>query len=634
MSASVTPINQRSSMLAYAQNYAKLGWHVLPLVPGAKQPLARLVPNGFHNATRDPATIEKWWAAEPAAGIGIALKASGLVAVDIDVRNDGFQTLDDLQARHGKLESDAHQITGDGGWHLVYAAQLVESLPGKLGRGIDLKADGYICVEPSVHPNGKTYVWEAESSPLDGCIPSTLPGWIRDMARTPLPVPEIVNPTTAPTPRWLDCLAALPSINADDRETWLQVGMAIHNERPDAEGYRAWAEWSATSAKFDARDQSRVWASFTRRGISGTTLNTVFAFAQRSGWKNVAHAPSAPASEARPIDPQTLILDIKGLRARASAARWAVKHVIPENSLGMFFGASGAFKSFVVLDYALHRCYGMKWLGQKTKQGIPVYIAAEGGAGLIRRIDAWHAKHKLDPDSCPLRVVIEPLTLTTEAATLRQAIETLSIQPADVIVDTMSQTFDGEENSAKEVSAFFRQLGAELRAIFECTVIVVHHTGLSADDRARGSSAIGSNLDFQFSVAKDGPKSLITTLTCVKQKDGERIDPVNFVLEEQILGRDEDGDKISSLSASWIDQVGSLLHHMEKAQAGDQFTMLQAIRECPDTKSARRAFYEKLGGINQDTKKKKWQRTKELLLLEGLIEELNNGDLKAKEVSQ
>ena len=376
------------------------------------------------------------------------------------------------------------------------------------------------------------------------------------------------------------------------------------------------------------------WLSFKRRGLAGTTLNTVFAFAQRAGWKNEGSVPAAAAPAAPAPDPQTLILDIKTLRARASAARWAVKHVVPENSLGMIFGASGAFKSFVALDYAMHRCYGMKWLGQKTKQGVPVYIAAEGGAGLIRRIDAWHAKHRMDPDACPLRVVIEPLTLTTEAATLRQAIESLGVQPSDIIVDTMSQTFDGEENSAKEVSAFFRHLGAELRATFECTVIVVHHTGLSADDRARGSSAIGSNLDFQFSIAKDGPKSLITTMTCVKQKDGERINPVNFVLEEQILGRDEDGDKISSLSASWIDQVGSLLQHIEKAQAGDQFTMLQAIRECPDTKSARRAFYEKLGDIAQDTKKKKWQRTKELLLGEGLITESSTGELKPTEGEQ
>jgi hypothetical protein len=106
MTASVTPINEPRTPLAYAKRYIARGWWVLPLIPGTKQPLSRLVPNGVHNASNDLATITRWWTAEPNAGIGVAVKPSGLVAIDIDPRNGGFETMERLEAQHGPLASD------------------------------------------------------------------------------------------------------------------------------------------------------------------------------------------------------------------------------------------------------------------------------------------------------------------------------------------------------------------------------------------------------------------------------------------------------------------------------------------------------------------------------------------------
>ena len=81
-------------------------------------------------------------------------------------------------------------------------------------------------------------------------------------------------------------------------------------------------------------------------------------------------------------DPVRLLMDVTALDARHQAQRWAVKGVVPSNAVGMIFGASGAFKSFIALDYALHRAYGMTWCGRRTAKGTPIYIAAEGARGL------------------------------------------------------------------------------------------------------------------------------------------------------------------------------------------------------------------------------------------------------------
>src|SRR5262249_44889593 len=77
---------------------------------------------------------------------------------------------------------------------------------------------------------------------------------------------------------------ALFAVNADDRETWLRMGMAIKHEL--GEGGRAlWDEWSATSDKFDQRDQERTWNSFKRNGVSA---GTIFHDAAVAGWRDPA----------------------------------------------------------------------------------------------------------------------------------------------------------------------------------------------------------------------------------------------------------------------------------------------------------------------------------------------------------
>ena len=69
--------------------------------------------------------------------------------------------------------------------------------------------------------------------------------------------------------------------------------------------------------------------------------------------------------------------------------------------------------------------------------------------------------------------------------------EALSAQQA--AVDTLSQTFSGEENSAAEMSTYLRELGLWFRESWRCAVLVIHHSGHVATDRPRGSSAIRAN---------------------------------------------------------------------------------------------------------------------------------------------
>ena len=297
MSAQPINIHELRTPLAYAKKYLQLGWWVIPLTPGTKEPLSRLVPNGVHGASNDLATIEKWWKAEPNAGIGVANLKSGLVCVDVDPRNGGYDTMERLESQHGKLLSDVTQLTGGGGEHRIFMAQLVQNLPGKLGAGVDLKADGYFCAEPSIHPNGTAYGWEASSDPTEGCIPSSLPGWIRDLARGPFgAVPFIPATRIVDAKQVQELREALATMPADDYHCWVNFGNAL-SELGQA-GFQLWDEWSKNSDKYDPQGVTRKWRSFKPGAIQ---IESIFFAAQQGGWLNPATIEPEPMPEPVPV---------------------------------------------------------------------------------------------------------------------------------------------------------------------------------------------------------------------------------------------------------------------------------------------------------------------------------------------
>ena len=311
----VIPMQIPSENLKAALAYAAIGWHVFPChsikdgrcdcgnpvckSPG-KHPISALAPRGQDSATIREETIRQWWTQRPTANIAVFLGQSGLCAVDIDPRNGGAMTIDDLEHQHGAIESDVVQLTGGGGEHRVFQRPAGE-LPGKLGKGVDLKMNGYIIVWPSLHKSGQRYEWEGSSNPLDGAIASPLPDWIRDLSggqhqTASLQPAQVVPVGTITDEQVEDITAALQHIDADDRDNWLQVGMALHGTG-DSRAYRIWTLWSQQSAKFDPADQYRVWRSFRFKGLGGVGLGTIFAKAQEAGWINTGKNKTPLAGE-------------------------------------------------------------------------------------------------------------------------------------------------------------------------------------------------------------------------------------------------------------------------------------------------------------------------------------------------
>jgi hypothetical protein len=317
---------------------------------------------------------------------------------------------------------------------------------------------------------------------------------------------------------------------------------------------------------------------------------------------------SAPVEIALNERDNGLLLSLDTLRDATRNIRWLVKSLIPADSMGMLFGASGTFKSFVALDLSLNVAHGLKWCGRKTGQGSVVYVAAEGGAGIYRRVWAWHQAHKTaHPDN--FHVCVTPLLLTQEeqVAALRESISALPERPALIVVDTLSQTFSGDENSSTDIAAYLRLLNTHLRAAFNATVVVIHHTGHAAAERPRGSSAITANLDFLLGCFRPNAEALAAQVEVIKQKDGDKLTAQYFELHREVLDKDEDGEEISSLVAGWHDAVKAVkesaikLNQYEQAIVGllpegvivDEPTLREALNSLVENPSSRRQVWSR-----------------------------------------
>lgn len=316
------------------------------------------------------------------------------------------------------------------------------------------------------------------------------------------------------------------------------------------------------------------------------------------------------------------LLTLSELRAQARNVDWLVKHLVPSESVGLLFGASGTFKSFIAIDLALHVAHGLPWLGHKTQQGPVIIIAAEGGTGLWRRIVAWHRERKLQWKDAPVYVVPISVDLSLDAALVRDAAAAISVVPVLVVVDTLSQTFNGEENSAQEVATYLREIGLQFRMCWLCAVLVVHHTGHIATERPRGSSALRSNVDFMYGVFRD-EKEMLATVECVKQKDGEMPDPVSFSMKVLELDRDDDDDPITSLVATGIGEtqqvLGFMAHEASRGRGGRNHLFLELASNGIEEKKLRTVFYESIDG-DAETKRMAYWRARKWAVKSGLVE--------------
>ncbi|ABI87962.1 hypothetical protein CH72_2390 [Burkholderia ambifaria AMMD] len=87
--------------------------------------------------------------------------------------------------------------------------------------------------------------------------------------------------------------AALSHVPADDRDTWVQMGMAIKAEFGEA-GFDFWDDWSRSASNYSEADAKSVWKSFRSGGI---TIASLFKRAIEHGYRESEPMTALSADE-------------------------------------------------------------------------------------------------------------------------------------------------------------------------------------------------------------------------------------------------------------------------------------------------------------------------------------------------
>lgn len=234
-----------------------------------------------------------------------------------------------------------------------------------------------------------------------------------------------------------------------------------------------------------------------------------------------------------------------------AAARFAeqpahplIKGLLDQSAMAVIYGASNSGKTFLVLDFAFHIATGRPWQGRKTSPGLVVYVAAEGGRGIYKRIAAL--RQRFGVDKAPLDIIPCPINLRDSRADIADLIaliheaESNHGQPARmVVIDTLSRALaGGDENASTDMGAFVKNAD-KIREAVNATLCIVHHSGKDQARGARGWSGLRAATDTEIEVVEN-------TIKVSKQRDLEPMRDLRFRLVSVDLGKDEDGDRISS----------------------------------------------------------------------------------------
>lgn len=573
----------RQSKMAAALQLAEHGFPVFPLIPNDKRPLIK----GWQRlaTATDIERIRDWWADEPDANIGIPTER--MYVVDVDPRKGGSATYSAL-ALTEDIPDTLASVTAGGGAHLIFALPddlVVSGGNDLLGQGIDVKSHGGFIVAPGSTIGGKAYQWVPGHDPINRKISAT-PGWMLERAARPAERSTAAGETVADeddaaiarAEHWL-AKHAPEAVEGERDNTAFSVAAKLYDFGLTPESCREYlAQWNEgwVHPPLDQDDLERI--------VRSAAKNRQTAIGSRH--------PDAPGFDTHDIDPtkappDTDLPDERPRRAAlyhldfATAAARAltdvnqplVEGLLDRAAMSVLYGESNSGKTFAMMDIAYHIAAGLPWAeDHKTRQGAVVYVAAEGGKGILKRVRALRERHP-EAGNVPFYVVPCPVDLLRPDADLKPLVQeikgiadTYGVTIELVVIDTLSRAIaGGNENDSQDMGALVRHLDL-IRAHTGAHVSVVHHTGKDKAKGARGHSLLRAATDTEIEIDAH-------TLTVTKQRDMDGGLMLRFRLKPIEVGAGPDGRVMKSCTVEWAGPGDAI----EPRLTGDERDWLKAL---------------------------------------------------------
>jgi len=322
----------------------------------------------------------------------------------------------------------------------------------------------------------------------------------------------------------------LARINADDRDTWIKVAIALKREFGDA-AKTAWDSWSKTSSKFDQKDSDQTWQSLQPRDANGVTLGTVFHLANQLAPENML-TPTSPlvTNGLEPLFDLTTASVSQFLKEPPAKRRWLLHNTLPLGKVALLVAPGGTGKSFFSIQLAVAVATGTR-LANRWEVGeigsTLILCAEEDDLDIHHRLRAvLNATVGDDPamlSAVSQRVLIKSMlaqdNLMTRSKDRGEVVQTdyvdrllLTVAPIPdlrlIVIDPASRFRGGDEIAAQDTTRFVETL-ERLRAATGATVLLIHHVNKGSANAeepsqiaSRGSSALTDGVRWQMNLAR------------------------------------------------------------------------------------------------------------------------------------
>jgi hypothetical protein len=257
---------------------------------------------------------------------------------------------------------------------------------------------------------------------------------------------------------------------------------------------------------------------------------------------------------------------------------YCVKGLVGRNGMIGIIGPTGSGKTFFATDLAVHIAANRPWRGHQVAGGLVIYAALEGPVSAENRFVAVRNGRGI-PGGIPLKLTPGPINLRDPGdvallvAFIREAESEHGEKCGAVFVDTLSRALSGgDENGPEDMGALIA--GADtVRLATGASVFLVHHLGKDESRGARGHSSLKAALDTEIEVTA---KNDMRIATVTKQRDLPSGTRFAFRLASVELGRDTDGDAVSSCVVEPVEDIPV----ERRAPSGkNQAALLAALQE-------------------------------------------------------
>lgn len=220
---------------------------------------------------------------------------------------------------------------------------------------------------------------------------------------------------------------------------------------------------------------------------------------------------------------------------------WVVDGLLGAGDFSCVYGSPGAGKSIWVGDLAAHVGSGALWFGRRVTRGAVLYVAAERGKVVERRLAAIRKHHGWD--DLPLGVISGGFDLRTNRVDADEIIlhaaaleERTDWNVVLIVVDTYNRVLcGGDENSSRDAGAVVANL-AYVQQATGAHMLLTHHTPHEVK-RLRGHGLLLAALDTSINV-----QELPSSRMAILEKSNDAIEGAKmfFNLQSVVLHRDED----------------------------------------------------------------------------------------------